>query len=314
MPRHRAKQAFPPDHAASRPPAREPESVWLALTPTAFVLLWSTGYIGAKLGMPYAEPFTFLALRFAAASLLLAGIAYVFGAPWPRGRNALHSMVVGVLIHGVYLGGVFWAIEHQMPAGVAALIVGLQPLMAAMLAGAALGERVTARHWAGLILGLAGIALVLGPKLDLAGSGITGWTAGAVLIGTLSITLGTVYQKRFAVEAGLRAGGALQFAGAFLLCALLAVLNETGRIEWTGEFVFALVWLVVVLSLGAIALLMLLIRRGAVSKVSTVFYLVAPTTALLGWALFGETLSLLQLIGMALTVAGVAVAMERARA
>ena len=287
------------------------DSLWLRLTPVAFVLLWSTGYIGSKLGVPYAEPFTFLALRFALAAILLALIAWAFGAPWPRGRNWGHSMVVGVLIHGVYLGGVFWAIDRGMPAGVSALIVGLQPLMTAMLAGALLGERVTAWHWAGLALGLLGLGLVLGPKLDLAGSGITASTIAAVAIGTLSITLGTIYQKRFAVEAGLRAGGALQFAGAFLFSGIVALLFERGEIAWTAPFLFALAWLVIVLSLGAIALLMLLIRHGAVSKVATVFYLTAPTTALMGWAMFGETLSLVQLLGMALTVVAVAVAMRR---
>lgn len=286
---------------------------WISLAPALFVLLWSTGFIGAKLGAPYAEPFTFLSLRFAIAAVLFAIIAVGFRVSWPGRLEALHSVVVGILVHGLYLGPVFWAIDHGMSAGVTALIIGLQPLITAILAGLMLGEELALRHWLGLSLGLAGLVLVLGPKLDLAGSGITLFSIGIVAAGVLSITLGTLYQKRHSAASDLRTGGACQYLGAFAVCAAGALLLEQGHVEWTGEFVFALGWLVLVLSLGAVLLLMVLIRHGAVSQVATLFYLVAPVTALIGWLIFGETLTPLQLFGMAVTVAGVAIAGRRWR-
>lgn len=286
---------------------------WIALAPVLFVLLWSTGFIGAKLGAPYAEPFTFLSLRFAIAAALFAVIAVLFRASWPGRIEAAHSIVVGVLVHGLYLGPVFWAIDNGMSAGITALIIGLQPLITAILAGLLLGEELALRHWLGLGLGLAGLVLVLSPKLDLAGSGITLFSIGIVAAGVLSITLGTLYQKRYSAASDLRTGGAYQYLGAFAVCVAGALLLEEGNVEWTGEFVFALAWLVLVLSLGAVLLLMVLIRHGAVSQVATLFYLVAPVTALIGWLIFNETLTPLQLVGMAVTVAGVAIAGRRWR-
>lgn len=285
-----------------------PHDLLLRLAPGLFVLLWSSGYIGAKFGLPYAEPFTFLVLRFVPAAVLLALIALIGRAPWPRGMGLVHSMVAGALIHGLYLGGAFWAMALGMPAGVTALIFGLQPLMTAVLAGLLLGERVAAIHWLGLGLGLAGLALVIGPRLDATGSGITPFTVALVAGGVLGITLGTLYQKRFAVGTGLRAGGALQYVGACAVCGLAALSLESGAVAWTLSFVLALAWLILALSIGAMLLLMLLIRHGAVSKVAANFYLVAPVTALMGWVLLGETLSLVQLVGMGVTVAGVALA------
>jgi drug/metabolite transporter (DMT)-like permease len=289
------------------------DDIWLRLAPLAFALLWSTGYIGAKLGTPYVEPFTFLTLRFALAFCLLGLIALAVRAPWPRGRAGLHSIVVGALIHGLYLGGAFWAIDLGMPTGICALIIGLQPLMTALLAGAMVGERVSLWHWVGLILGLAGLVLVLGPKLNLEGSGITPFTVGLMLVSVACLAVGTLYQKRFASDADVRSGVALQYVGAFAVCAVVSFSFESQVVDWTGEFIFALTWLVLVLSLGAIALLMVMIRRGAVSKTAAVFYLVPPITALMGWLLFGETLIPVQFLGMAVTILGVAVAMRPGR-
>lgn len=289
------------------------DDMWLRLAPLAFALLWSTGYIGAKLGTPYVEPFTFLTLRFALAFCLLGLIALAVRAPWPRGRAGLHSIVVGALIHGLYLGGAFWAIDLGMPTGICALIIGLQPLMTALLAGAMVGERVSLWHWIGLILGLAGLVLVLGPKLNLEGSGITPFTVGLMLVSVACLAVGTLYQKRFASDADVRSGVALQYVGAFAVCAVVSFSFESQVVDWTGEFIFALTWLVLVLSLGAIALLMVMIRRGAVSKTAAVFYLVPPITALMGWLLFGETLIPVQFFGMAVTILGVAVAMRPGR-
>lgn len=286
------------------------ENIRLRLAPLAFAVLWSTGYIGAKLGTPYVEPFTFLTLRFAFAGSLLALIAFIWKASWPKGRAALHSIVVGSLIHGLYLGGAFWAIALGMPTGICALVIGLQPLMTALLAGAIVGESVTLRHWIGLVLGLAGLVLVLGPKLDIEGSGVTPFTVGVVLASVACLAVGTLYQKRFASHADMRSGVALQYVGAFAVCAAVSFAFESQEVNWTGEFIFALTWLVLVLSLGAVALLMLMIRHGAVSKITAVFYLVPPITVVMGWLMFGETLNLLQLFGMAVTIIGVTIAMR----
>lgn len=287
---------------------------WVTLAPALFVLMWSTGFIGAKLGMPYAAPFTFLAIRFAIVAILFAALSLALGAAWPDRRAAAHCIAVGALVHGLYLCAIFQVISEGMPAGVTALIIGLQPLMTAILAGLLLGEELTARHWGGLALGLAGLALVLGPKLDLASSGITPLSIAVAGAGVLSITLGTLYQKRFSVSGDLRTALTWQFFSATLVCAIAAWIAGPGAVTWSGEFVFALAWLVVVLSFGAAMLLMALIRRGAVSQVASLFYLVAPVTALIGWAMFGETLQPVQLAGMGVTVIGVAIAGRRWRA
>lgn len=277
-----------------------------------FVLLWSTGFIGARLGMPYAEPFTFLLLRFLIAGALLLAIALVMGAPWPKGRRAiLASMIAGALIQGVYLGGVYWAISRGMPAGVAALIVALQPLVTAILAGPLLGERVTAQHWAGLGVGLVGVTLVLAPELELAGVGITPATVAAAFVAVLGIVLGSISQKAFSADADLRTGTFLQYVGGAIPVGIAAAFTESFHIEWTPPLIFALGWLVIVLSLGAVSVYLLLIRHGAVGRVAALLYLVPPVTALIAWAMFGETLTPVQLAGMAVTVAGVALVTRR---
>ena len=275
--------------------------------PGLFVLLWATGFIGAKYGLPYAGPMSFLAVRFTIVVLILALLALAMGAPWPGNATAaIHSIVSGFLIHGVYLGGVFTAISLGMSAGVSALIVGLQPLATAILSGPLLGEKIVARHWLGIALGFIGVALVLWPKLH--GGDADGLTAGAVAaaIGALAgITLGTIYQKAFAVNADLRTGGALQYLGAVIPLGIAASIFEGYRIEWSWPFIGALFWLIVVLSLGAITLLMLIIRDGEVSKISTLFYLVPPVTAIIAYVLFGETLTLIQGAGIAMAALAV---------
>lgn len=276
------------------------------LAPALFVLLWSTGYIGARLGTPYSEPLTFLAVRFIFAVALLIVVAMIARATWPDMRTAGHSVIVGALIHGVYLGGVFWAIDRGMPAGVAALIVGLQPVLTAFAAGPVLGESVTPKHWLGLLIGLVGVGLVIWPKLDVANEGITLATITPTLIGTVAITLGTIYQKRYSTGTDLLTGGVWQYVGAVAVVGLGALLFESFQITWTGEFIFALAWLVLVLSIGAMLLLMVLIRAGAISKVASLFYLVPAATALSAWFLFGETLTVMQLAGMAVTAFAVA--------
>jgi drug/metabolite transporter (DMT)-like permease len=284
-------------------------TLWLRAMPALFVLLWSTGFIGARLGMPHAEPMTFLALRFALTAALLGLAALLWRAPWPRRRADWgHLAVAGLLMHGIYLGGVFVAIRLGLEAGLAALIVCLQPLLVAAAAPLVLTERIGGRAWLGLALGLAGVALVLVRKLGL-GSG-DALAVLACLAALAGITVGTLYQKRFCGAQDLRTGNLIQFAAAALGCWLLALLFETRRIDWAPELVFALLWLVLVLSLGAISLLYLLLRRGAAAQVASLFFLVPATTALIAWPLFGERLGPLELLGMAVTIAGVALARQ----
>ncbi len=274
--------------------------------PALFVVLWSTGFIFAKLGMPSAEPATFLAVRFLIVIPLLLVLAVALRARWPSPRGAGHSAVVGVLMHVVYLGGVFAAIEKGVPAGVSALIVGMQPLLTATLVGPMLGERVKPIQWAGLLLGLAGLVLVLREKLTLGQGSAFGYL---LCFGALAgITIGTIYQKRFCARVDLIAGGIVQFTAALAVTGVLALAFETARVVWTTNFVIAVTWLALVLSVMTVALLMWLIRRGAAAKVASLFYLTPAVAALMAWPLFGETFGLVGLAGMALTVLGVALA------
>ena len=271
--------------------------------PWLFVLLWSTGFIGARLGLPHAEALSFLTVRYLLVLALLLPLALAMRAPWPRDiRQWLHIGIAGLLLHGVYLGGVFVAIGHGLPAGVTALVVSMQPLLTAFAAALLLGETVTQRQWLGLALGLAGVTLVVAGKF---GDGASMQAVWPALLALLGITVGTLYQKRFCPSFDLRTGAILQFLPTAVATGLAAALTERFRIDWTGEFVFALAWLVLVLSLGAIALLNHLIRAGSAVYVASLFYLTPPSTAMLAWLIFGETLSEAMLAGMALAVAGV---------
>ena len=275
--------------------------------PAVFVLLWSTGFIGARLGLPYAGPLTFLSLRYGLAAGLLVIIALSVRAPWPRRpAEIVHYAIAGLLVHGVYLGGVFVGISLGVEAGISALIVSLQPLLVAAFAGLLLGERVSVRQWLGLALGFIGVSLILFHKL---GRGFSDALGGlACVVALLGITMGTLYQKRFGAGMDLRTGTAIQFAAAGLATAPLALMFEQAHVVWSGEFLFALLWLVLVLSLGAVSLLYVLIRRGAAASVSSLFFLVPPCTALIAWPLFGERLGPAALLGMALTLGGVMLA------
>ena len=279
--------------------------------PGVFVVLWSTGFIGARLGLPHAEPFTFLLLRFAILTVLLGGFSLLVRAPWPRDwHQIMHLSISGMLLHCAYLGGVFYAIRNGMPVAVTALIVGTQPLITAALAGPILGEKITGWQWLGFTLGLAGVALVVGPKLGGAELGGMQGLAGSIFA-LLGITVGTLYQKRFGGQMDLRSGSTIQFAVCTLIMLLLASASENMAVNWTGEFVFALLWLVIVLSVGAISLLFILIRRGVASKVASLFYLVPPVTAIIAYLVFGETLSFLAIQGMAVSVFGVALVVRK---
>ena len=275
--------------------------------PFLFVLLWSTGFIGAKYGLPFAEPLSFLSTRYVLVIAVMGLLALATRAPWPATpRQWLHIGVTGILVHAIYRGGVFTAIRHGRPAGITARVVGRQPLPTALGAGALLGERVQPRQWAGLVLGFGGVGLVVAHKVAAAAStpALAAMLTPAV-VALLGITVGTLYQKRFCPAFDLRTGAVVQFIPTLILTLLVASQTETLAIDWTGQFIFALLWLVLVLSVGAISLLNLLIRNGSAVNVASLFYLTPPTTALIAWAAFGETLTGLALAGMGLTVFGV---------
>jgi drug/metabolite transporter (DMT)-like permease len=272
--------------------------------PAVFVLLWSSGFIFAKLGLSYAEPLTYLSLRMIAVVALLAIIIALTRPKWPSTAGMVHSALTGLMVHGLYLGGVFVSIENGLSAGLAALIVSLQPVLTSTVANRWLGERVVARQWRGLALGLLGVYLVLQEKTATGGATPLAWAAAvAALIG---ITVGTLYQKRFGGGMDWRPALGIQYAAAGILFSLGAFAFETRVVHWTLEFLLALGYLIFVLSFGAIWLLYYLIRRAAATRVASLFYLTPPTTALMAWALFGERLAPLALVGMAVCVAGVA--------
>ncbi|WP_299432189.1 DMT family transporter [uncultured Meiothermus sp.] len=284
------------------------------LAPILFVLLWSTGFVGAKFGLPYAEPFTFLWVRMLIVVGLLLGLAWLLRSPWPKGWALnLHIAVSGTLLHAGYLGGVFFAISRGMPAGTAALIVGLQPILTAILAQYLLREQVNLVQWAGLLLGLLGVALVVGENALRAGMVDLKPSAYlAIGLALLCTTIGTLYHKRFATQMPLVGGTLVQFIAATAALLSLALLfGETMQIEWTLHFTLALWWGVVVLSIGAILLLMYLIRHNSASSVASLFYLVPPVTAVQAYFLFGEQLGALAILGMALAAVGVAMVVRR---
>ncbi|HND99852.1 MAG TPA: DMT family transporter [Plasticicumulans sp.] len=289
------------------PPSASPaHRAFVAAMPALFVLLWSTGFIGAKLGLPHAEPFTFLAIRMLIATALLAALAFATAAPWPRTpAEAARIALAGLLKQAGYLGGVFYAIGTGLPAGITALIVGFQPLLTAALAGPLLGERVTRAQWAGLGLGLIGIVLVLAGREHAAGGQITPAGIASALLALLTITFGTVWQKRHCGGMDLRTGGVVQYGASALALGALAFAFETRIVDWTPAFAFALGWLVLVLSVGAVGLLYTLIRRGEVARVGSLFYLTPPVTALMAWAMFGERLGAVAILGMALVAGAV---------
>ena len=288
--------------------------------PAVFVLIWSTGFIVAKFGLPYAPPLSFLVLRYALSIVCFLVWSRLARAAWPQGRRQwLHLAVTGVLMHAGYLGGVWVAVKGGMGAGLAALIVGLQPVLTALwlswvgASGGAAGHgKVTPRQWLGLLLGLAGLLLVVARKFG-AGSEVTALTLGCTVFALLSITTGTLYQKRFMQPTDVRTANTVQLMAALLVTLPFALL-ETEAIVWNASFVGALVWAALALTLGGSSLLYLLIQRGAATSVTSLLYLVPPTTAVMAWALFGEAITVTTIVGMALTALGVSLVVRAARA
>jgi drug/metabolite transporter (DMT)-like permease len=277
---------------------------WIAVAPGVFVFLWSTGFIGAKYGLPYAEPLTFLLLRFALVLAILLPLALLVRAPWPDSPGqALHYAAGGVLVHAGYLGGVFGAIHQGLPAGIAAMIAGLQPVLTAIAAGPLLGERINARQWSGFGLGLAGCWMVILDKVSLQSANWAG--LALAFLALFSLTAGTLYQKRFCAQMDIRSGGVIQFTAAGLVLLPFALATETMQVHWSPQFLLALCWMVFVMSFGAITLLYALIRHGEAARVSSLLYLVPASTAAIAFLVFDERLGALALAGFAVAAAGV---------
>jgi drug/metabolite transporter (DMT)-like permease len=294
--------------ASPSPGARADDGLG-TFAPALFVVLWATGYVVARLAMPHAPPLGFLALRFATTLLVLAPLIAFARAAWPDRRCAMHLAIAGLLLHGVYLSGLWAAIALGMSAGVAALIVNLQPVLTA--AWMAVGrEPLGARRWLGLALGFGGVALVVGHRIGV--ESLSTASVALATLGLLAITAGTLYQRRHAPSFDLRTGSFVQYAASLAATAPLALLLERdARWDWGAPLALALAWSVLALSIGGVFLMHLLNRRGTATRVASLFYLVPPVTALQAWMLFGEPFGLPAAIGMALVAIGVALVVRR---
>lgn len=280
----------------------------VTVAPMLFVSIWATGFLVARLIAGHADPLTFLTIRFACGTAIFVGLAALAGASWPRdARVWANAAVAGLLLQGIYLSGVFWSVSHGLPAAVCALITGLQPLLTAALAGPMLGERVTGRQWTGILIGLTGATMVLAPQITSTAHAAAPVTIAAAALATVAITLGTIWQKKSGGGVDLRVGAAIQFAASGLIIAPVALLTENMRFDGSWEAWTALTWSVVGLSVGGMTLLLMMIGRSAVSVVASLFYLVPPVVAVLAFAIFGEALGLVQIIGLVVASAGVAI-------
>jgi drug/metabolite transporter (DMT)-like permease len=295
------------------PSARSDSAAFDRAAPIFFVLLWSTGWIVARYSADYADPLTFLCFRFGGAAVAIFAFARLAGAPFPKTRAEIgHALVTGVLLHAIYLGCVWWAVRHGVPASISALLAAVQPIATALLAPALLGERTSLKRLAGVGVGLVGLMLVLWPKLTTTslGPGLA-WPIVVNVLGMFGATAGFFYQKHFQPSGDLRTVAALQYVGALAATLPVAILIEPMHIEWNLTMGLVLAWSVLALSIGAIWLLLVLIRHGEVSRAAQLIYLVPPTAAAQAYFLFGEALTVAQLLGMAVTAAGVAIANRR---
>jgi len=291
-------------------------SAWFTIiVPAAFVLLWSTGWIVARFAAQDAEVLTFLILRYLGAALILGSFALFTGAQWPGSRAAWgHAVVSGILLHAFYLGGIWWAVSHGVPASISALLAALQPIMTAVLAPRLAGEQVRPAQWLGIVLGFIGILIVLAPSLASVSADQLNHVLLALSInalGMLSLTLGTFYQKKFLPSGDLRTVTFVQFLGSAVATLPLAYLLEDMRVGWSLNTILSLAWSIGALSVVSIALLLQLIRRGEVARAAQLIYLVPPAAAVQAFFFFGETLNLVQIAGMFVTCVGVALAIRR---
>jgi drug/metabolite transporter (DMT)-like permease len=288
---------------------RDSENLAARMAPAIFVVLWSTGFIATKYVLRNAEPLTYLTLRMALVVGLMVIIAAIARPQWPDRSGIVHSIVAGILVHGIYLAGTAIAIAHSIPAGLSALIPGLQPILTSTLANRWLGERVTPLQWSGLVIGLAGVVLILHDR-PMSGEAGWGWLSSGVSL--VSITLGTLYQRRYCNRIDWRAGNLVQYVAVTIFFAAGAWLFESNVVQWTSEFVLSLIWLAVVLSIGSIGLLYWLIRRSAATSVASLFYLVPAVTAVMAYVLFGERLDTVGISGMVACAAAVFLVNRRA--
>ncbi len=295
----------------TNPPAKSP---FVTVAPALFVLFWATGFVVSKLSAGHVAAVWFLALRFPAALAFMLVLALWQKAPWPAPRRAFHAAVTGTFMHGLYLAPFYWAVAHGMPAGVISLIAGLQPLFTAFLAVPMLGEKVATRHWMGLLVGLCGMSMVLVPKLSfgLLG-GITPFTTLLAVFGAASLSFATVYQKKFASRIALSTGGVWQYVGASTVVLLISLVLGDYSFDGSSQAWLALAWAVLVLSICTVTLMVWLINRGAVARLSSLMFLVPGVSSLMTYVLFDERLSLIQLIGMAVC-AGAVLIVNRASA
>jgi drug/metabolite transporter (DMT)-like permease len=289
---------------------RDFENLAARAAPAIFVVLWSTGFVATKYAVHNADPLTYLAIRMVLVTALMAIIAVIARPQWPDRIGIAHSVVAGILVHGFYLGGTAIAIAHSIPAGLSALIPGLQPILTSTLANRWLGERVTPLQWAGLLIGLVGVVLILHDR-PMSGEAGWGWFASGVSL--VSITLGTLYQRRYCGRIDWRAGNLAQYIAVTIFFAVSAWLFENNVVHWTAEFVLSVVWLAVVLSIGSIGLLYWLIRRSAATSVASLFYLVPAVTAVMAYVLFGERLDAVAIAGMVACAAAVFLVNKTAR-
>ena len=273
------------------------------LAPVVFVLLWSTGFVGAKYGLPYADPFVFLSVRVFVAALLLFAIAKLLKMPIAIGRSAIsRSVLIGFFLHACYLGGVFYSISTGLPAGVAAVVTSLQPVLGSIVAVKVLGEKLTHRQLVGLLLGFVGVILVLGPTLD---TEIPRLSIVAIVIALIGSTTATLLQKKIGSGIPLLAGTAYQYLATGVILGLVAIASGQTQISWSAPFTLAFIWLVLVLSVGAILILLWLLNSGSASSVSSLFYLVPPATAIEAFFLFGEKVNTQGFLGIGVTALGV---------
>lgn len=273
------------------------------VAPLLFVALWSTGFIGAKFGLPYADPFIFLSIRVLIASAILFIIALIFKFPIAIGAPAIkNSFLIGFFLHACYLGGVFFSIAQGLPAGVAAVITSLQPVLVSVLAVKVLGERLTTKQVVGLVLGLSGAFLVLGPSFD---QSVPASAIVAIFVALIGSTSATLLQRKRGGQIPIISGTAYQYLASGLVLGVIALSTSQTRIEWNGEFLAAFIWLILVLSVGAILLLLWLLNNGSAASVSSLFYLVPPATALEAYFLFGEKLNTQGLLGIGVSALGV---------
>ena len=285
-----------------------PQQLLLVGAPSLFVVLWSTGYISARLGLPYAEAGTFLMLRFALAAIFMVALVVASRAPLPTSfREWAHCAVAGALVHGLYLYGGFASIQEGLTPTTIAVVVGMQPVITAVLIGPILGEAVNIRQWGGFFLGTVGVVLVIVANFASIGFGSGAPAVFLSLLCVLSISIGTLYQKRFCASVDLRSGTMIQLIMAAVMMWGISSWFETGHVEWTGTFVFALLWSVLVLSVGAYTLLWWLVRRKAATNVVSLFFLMPPVTAVFDWLLFDQRVSLVTMMGIAIAVAGIAI-------